>query len=97
MEKIIKSSEIQQNIIEIQDILYKKGTKEDVLNHLSKSNITFNDLIVTLVVDEDEKKIDLLISLFDLLIKFKGFNDDIINLIINEGKKDKSNFSQLKQ
>ena len=96
MEKIIKSSEIQQNIIEIQDILYKKGTKEDVLNHLSKSNITFNDLIVTLVVDEDEKKIDLLISLFDLLIKFKGFNDDIINLIINEGKKDKSNIFSIK-
>ena len=96
MAKIIKTSEIQQNIIEIQNILYKKGTKEDVLNHLSNNNITFNDLIVTLVVDEDEKKIDLLISLFDLLFKFKGFNEDIINIIINEGKKDKTNIFSIK-
>ena len=96
MEKILKTSEIQQNIIEIQDILFKKGTKEDALNHLSKSNITFNNLITTLVVDEDEKKIDILVSLFELLSKFQGFKDDIVNLIISEGRKDKTNLFSIR-
>ena len=91
MDKILSTSAIQQNLIEIQDILFKKGTKEDAFNHLAKSNITFNDLIATLVVDDDEKKIDLLVSLFDVLSKFNGFIDDIINLIKNTEKKDKSN------
>ena len=91
MAKVINNSDIQQNLIEIQDLFFKKGTKEEALNHLLKSNITFQDLIVTLVVDEDEKKIDLLVTLFDLLSKFKGFNDDLINLIKDEAKKDKSN------
>ena len=96
MEKILKTSEIQQNIIEIQDILFKKGTKEDALNHISKSNITFNNLITTLVVDEDEKKIDILVSLFELLSKFQGFKDDIVNLIISEGRKDKTNLFSIR-
>ena len=96
MEKIVNTSDIQQNLIEIQDILFKKGTKEEAFNHLSKSNISFKDLIVTLVVDEDEKKIDLLVSLFDILSKFKGFNDDLINIIIDEAKKNKSNIFSIK-
>ena len=96
MSKIVNTSDIQQNLIEIQDILFKKGTKEEAFNHLAKSKITFKDLIVTLVVDEDEKKIDLLVSLFELLSKFKGFNDDLINLIIEEAKKDKSNIFSIK-
>ena len=91
MEKILKTSEIQQNIIEVQDILFKKGTKEDAFNHLSKSNITLNSLVATLVVDEDEKKIDILVSLFELLLKFQGFKEDIVNLILSEGRKDKTN------
>ena len=91
MAKVINTSDIQQNLIEIQDIFFKKGTKEEALNHLQKSNITFQDLIITLVVDEDEKKIDLLVTLFDLLSKFKGFKDDLINLLKDEAKKDKSN------
>ena len=96
MEKIINISEIQKHLVEIQDILFKKGTKEDALNHLLEHNITFKDLIITLVIDEDEKKIDLLISLFDLLTKFDGFNEDLINLIKEEGKKDKSNLFSIK-
>ena len=96
MERILNSSEIQQNLIEIQDLLFKKGSKEDALNHLAKSNIKFNDIIATLVVDEDEKKIDLLISLLDTLSKFHGFTDDIINLIKSEEKKDKGNLFTIK-
>ena len=90
MERILNSSEIQQNLIEIQDLLFKKGSKDDALNHLANANIKFNDLIATLVVDGDEKKIDLLISLLDTLSKFPGFTDDIINLIKTEEKKDKA-------
>ena len=55
MSKIVSSSEIQQNLLEIQDIFFKQGTKQDALNHLLKFNITFDDLIATLIVDEDEK------------------------------------------
>ena len=91
MDKILNTSIIQQKLIEIQDILFKKGTKEDAFNHLAKSDIKFNDLIATLVVDDDEKKIDLLVSLFEVLSKFNGFTDDIINLIKNTEKNDKSN------
>ena len=90
MSKIVNTSDIQQNLLEIQDILFKKGTKQDALDHLLKFNITFDDLIATLIVDEDDKKIDLLVSLFDLLSKFEGFTDDIINLIINQSQKNKS-------
>ena len=90
MSKIVNTSDIQQNLLEIQDILFKKGTKQDALDHLLKFNITFDDLIATLIVDEDDKKIDLLISLFDLLSKFEGFTDDIINLIIEQSQKNKS-------
>lgn len=96
MEKIINISDIQKHLVEIQDILFKKGTKEDALNHLSEHNISFRDLIITLVVDEDEKKIDLLTNLLDLLSKFKGFDDDIVKIIIEEGKKDKSNLFMIK-
>ena len=90
MAKIVNTSDIQQNLLEIQDILFKKGTKQEALDHLLKYNITFDDLIATLIVDEDDKKIDLLVSLFDLLSKFEGFTDDIINLIINQSQKNKS-------
>ena len=91
MSRIVSSSEIQQNLLEIQDIFFKQGSKQDALNHLSKYNITFDDLIATLIVDDDEKKIDLLISLFELLNKFEGFKDDIINLIIKQAQVNKSN------
>ena len=96
MDKILSTSAIQQNLIEVQDILFKKGTKEDAINHLAKSNITFNDLIATLVVDDDEKKIDLLVNLFEVLSKFNGFIDDIINLIKSTEQKDKSNLFSIK-
>ena len=56
MSKIVNSSDIQQNLLEIQDILFKKGTKQEALEHLLKFNITFDDLVATLIVDEDEKK-----------------------------------------
>ena len=59
MSKIVNTSEIQQNLLEIQDILFKNGTKQDAFDHLLKNNITFNDLIATLIVDDDDKKIDL--------------------------------------
>ena len=90
MSKIVNTSEIQQNLLEIQDILFKKGTKQDAFDHLLKNNITFNDLIATLIVDDDDKKIDLLVSLFELLSKFEGFDDDLINLIIKQAEKNKS-------
>ena len=90
MAKIVNTSDIQQNLLEIQDILFKKGTKQEAFDHLLKFNITFDDLILTLLDDDDEKKIDLLVSLFDLLSKFEGFNDDIINLIIKQSQKNKS-------
>ena len=96
MDRILNISEIQQNLIEIQDILFKKGTKEEAFNHLSKSNIKFNDLIATLVVDEDEKKIDLLVSLFELLKKFEGFKDDLVNFVISEAHKNKENIFTIK-
>lgn len=96
MDRILNISEIQQNLIEIQDILFKKGTKEEAFNHLSKSNIKFNDLIATLVVDEDEKKIDLLVSLFELLSKFEGFKDDLVSFIISEAHKNKENIFTIK-
>ena len=90
MSKIVNSSDIQQNLLEIQDILFKKGTKQEALEHLLKFNITFDDLVATLIVDEDEKKIDLLVSLFDLLSKFEGFTNDVINLIIKQAQINKS-------
>jgi len=52
----LKSSDIQQVMFQIQDIYFRKGTKQEVFDHLSKSNITFDDLMVTLLLDEDEKK-----------------------------------------
>ena len=91
MAKIVNTSDIQQNLLEIQDILFKKGTKQDAFDHLLKFNITFDDLILTLYDDDDDKKIDLLVSLFDLLSKFEGFDDDIINLIIKQSQINKSN------
>ena len=91
MSKLVNASDIQQNLLEIQNILFRKGTKQEALDHLLKFNITFDDLIATLIVDYDEKKIDLLISLFELLFKFEGFNDDIINLIIKQAQINKSN------
>ena len=91
MSKLVNASDIQQNLLEIQNILFRKGTKQEALDHLLKFNITFDDLIATLIVDDDEKKIDLLISLFELLFKFEGFNDDIINLIIKQAQINKSN------
>ena len=97
MDRILNISEIQQNLIEIQDILFKKGTKEEAFNHLSKSNIKFNDLIATLVVDEDEKKIDLLVSLFELLKKFEGFKDDLVILLFQKHIKTKKIYSLLSQ
>ena len=90
MSKIVNSSDIQQNLLEIQDILFKNGTKQEALEHLLKFNITFDDLVATLIVDEDEKKIDLLVSLFDLLSKFEGFTNDVINLIIKQAQINKS-------
>ena len=90
MSKIVNSSDIQQNLLEIQDILFKNGTKQEALEHLLKFNITFDDLVATLIVDEDEKKIDLLVSLFDLLSKFEGFTNDVINLIIKQVQINKS-------
>ena len=96
MEKLINISDIQKHLVEIQDILFKKGTKDDALNHLLQHSLTFKDLIITLVVDEDEKKIDLLVNLFDLLSKFDGFDEDLINLIKEEGKKNKSNLFSIK-
>ena len=56
MSKIVNSSDIQQNLLQIQDIFFKQGTKQDALNHLLQNNITFEDLLVTLVCDDDEKK-----------------------------------------
>ena len=91
MSKLVSASDIQQNLLEIQNILFRKGTKQEALDHLLKFNITFDDLIATLIVDDDEKKIDLLISLFELLFKFEGFNDDIVNLIIKQAQINKSN------
>ena len=91
MSKIVKSSDIQQNLLQIQDIFFKQGTKQDALNHLLQNNITFEDLLVTLVCDDDEKKIDLLVSLLELLAKFEGFNDDLINLILKQSQIKKSN------
>ena len=89
--RILNTSEIQENLLQIQDIYFRKGTKQEALDHLLCSNITFYDLMATLLVDEDEKKIDLLVSLLDLLSKFEGFNDDIINLILKESETNKSN------
>ena len=91
MSKIVNSSDIQQNLLQIQDIFFKQGTKQDALNHLLQNNITFEDLLVTLVCDDDEKKIDLLVSLLELLAKFEGFNDDLINLILKQSQIKKSN------
>ena len=96
MAKILKSSDIQQVMFQIQDIYFRKGTKQEVFDHLSKSNITFDDLMVTLLLDEDEKKIDLLVSFFDLLSKFEGFDDDVINLILKEADTNKSNLFSIK-
>ena len=91
MSKIVNSSDIQQNLFQIKDIFFKQGTKQDALNHLLQNNITFEDLLVTLVCDDDEKKIDLLVSLLELLAKFEGFNDDLINLILKQSQIKKSN------
>ena len=91
MSKIVNTSDIQQNLLEIQNILFRKGTKQEALDHLLKNNIKFDDLIMTLFAEDDEKKIDLLISLFELLYKFEGFSDDIVNLIIKQSQINKSN------
>ena len=90
MSKIVNTSDIQQNLLEIQNILFRKGTKQEALDHLLKNNIKFDDLIMTLFAEDDEKKIDLLISLFELLYKFEGFSDDIVNLIIKQSQTNKS-------
>ena len=39
MSKLVSASDIQQNLLEIQNILFRKGTKQEALDHLLKFNI----------------------------------------------------------
>ena len=75
---------IQKNLFEIQDILFNNKSLNDALNHLKESNISLENIFKVFILDENEGKINLIISLINVLLKFKGFNELLINLILQE-------------
>ena len=75
---------IQKNLFEIQDILFNNKSLNDALNHLKESNISLENIFKVFILDENEGQINLIISLINVLLKFKGFNELLINLILQE-------------
>ena len=75
---------IQKNLFEIQDLLFNNKSLNEALDHLKESNISLENIFKIFILDENEGKINLIISLINVLLKFKGFNELLINLILNE-------------
>lgn len=75
---------IQKNLFEIQDLLFNNKSLNEALDHLKESNISLENIFKVFILDENEGKINLIISLINILLKFKGFNELLINLILNE-------------
>ena len=75
---------IQKNLFEIQDLLFNNKSLNEALDHLKESNISLENIFKVFILDENEGKINLIISLINVLLKFKGFNELLINLILNE-------------
>ena len=75
---------IQKNLFEIQDLLFNNNSLNEALDHLKESNISLENIFKIFILDENEGKINLIISLINVLLKFKGFNELLINLILNE-------------
>ena len=78
----ISLDKFQKVIFEIQDILFKKGTKDEAISHLESNGITISALLQTFITHENEKIIELIITLLDLLKSFPSFTETLLTFIL---------------